>query len=59
MKHIWQKTYKGPFSKKEAEGLVQNLKDVANPDINSIYDAAIRKRRGSNKYDVFIKTIEI
>jgi len=52
----WKKTYKGPFIRSESLGLVQNLREISDPDINLIYDARIRSRRNTNKYDVYIKT---
>lgn len=56
MKYIWKKPYVGPFKKAEAEKLAQDLKAVADPEKNDIYDAIIRKRRNQDMFDVLIKT---
>lgn len=55
-KLIWKKPYVGPFAKGLAEKLVQDLRDVAKPDENDIYDAKIRRRGKTDKWDVFIQT---
>lgn len=55
----WEKVYKGPFAKAEAEGLAQGLREIAKPAENLIYDAGIRRRPKSENYDVFIKTENI
>lgn len=44
MKYKWGKTYKGPFEKKEAMGIVEDLKKVADPEKNGIVKVAMRKR---------------
>ena len=46
----------GPFEKTEAEKLVEGLRQSANPEENLIHDACIRRRRNSQKYDVYIKS---
>lgn len=56
VKLIWQKTYVGPFKKAEAEKLAEEVRKIANPEKNLIYDAKIRRRKNSIKYDVYIKT---
>lgn len=56
MKLIWKKPYVGPFDKGLAEKLAQDLRDVAKPDENDIYDAKIRRRGKTDKWDVFIQT---
>lgn len=57
---IWQKAYKGPFGRKEAEALVADLKKVSDPEKNNIYDARVRMRPFGKisvvSYDVYIKT---
>ena len=55
-KLIWQKPYRGPFNRKLADDLVTDLKNVADPDANAIYDAKLRKRRNTTQFDVYIKT---
>lgn len=68
----WERPYVGPFKKSEAEALVADIKKIANPEMNGIHDARIRKSRkyskcvctaacgaglGHNeKYDVYIKS---
>lgn len=53
----WQKVYVGPFKKAEAVAIAQDLRNVAKPDVNDIYDARVRSRRGkADQFDVFIKT---
>lgn len=60
-KSKWEKAYKGPFTKKLADGIVNDLKVIANPEKNGIHDAEARKRISSkyeepkNEYDVYIK----
>lgn len=56
MKYIWKKPYQGPFTKAEAIKLVGNIKSHATPAEHDIYDAAIRKRRNQDTFDVLIKT---
>lgn len=56
MKFNWKKPYVGPFEKGLAEKLAKDLRDVAKPEVNDIYDAKIRQRGKTGKYDVFIKT---
>lgn len=52
----WQKPYKGPFRRLEAIKIASELRGVANPDINGIYDARVRVRNyEKGQYDVFIK----
>ena len=62
----------GPFFKKEAEKIAEELKATCNPKLNGMHDARVRRRRkvthcvctavcgaglGHNqKYDVWIKT---
>lgn len=41
----WKKVYKGPFEKKEATGVMEDLKKVANPEINGILQVSLRKRK--------------
>ena len=53
----WEKAYKGPFPKKEALDLVAHFRNIANPDVNGIYDARIRSRKGGKSFDVYIRTI--
>jgi len=54
----WVKPYMGPFEKEEAEGLVNNLKEIANPDVNLICDAKIRERKNKKGwYDIYIKKV--
>lgn len=45
MKYKWEKTYKGPFEKKEAIGIMEDLKKVADPEENGIVKVALRKRK--------------
>lgn len=53
----WIKPYKGPFSKKEALEIAQQLRETADSDKNDIYDARVRCRRLTDEqYDVYIKT---
>lgn len=54
---MWKKVYVGPFTKEEATKLVDGIKEVANPDVNLIEDASIRKRPLTDHYDVFIKEV--
>lgn len=56
MKFTWKKPYVGPFERAFAKKLAKDLKDVANPEKNDIYDAVVRKRKNTEKYDVLIKT---
>ena len=44
MKYKWEKTYKGPFEKKEAIGIMEDLKKIADPEKNGIVEVAMRKR---------------
>lgn len=41
----WKKVYKGPFEKKEAIGIMEDLQKVADIEKNGIVKVAIRKRR--------------
>jgi hypothetical protein len=50
---VWQKPYVGPFTKKEAEAIIVDLKRVANPEVNSIHNAEARSR-GGESYDVYV-----
>lgn len=43
----WEKVYKGPFSKKEAQDIAGDLRKTADPQKNLIYDARIRARKKS------------
>ena len=52
----WVKPYRGPFKKSEALAICEDLKKTANPDVNGIYDATIRRRGNTQQYDVYIKT---
>ena len=52
----WEKVYKGPFSKKEAQDIAGELRKTADPQKNLIYDARVRSRKGGKGYDVYIKT---
>ena len=52
----WEKVYAGPFEKKEAIGLADELKKGADPNKNGIYDARVRKEKNKNSYQVYIKT---
>lgn len=54
----WEKVYQGPFEKEEAKKLAQGLRETAKPDVNLIYDARIRARKGGKQFDVYIKTIK-
>lgn len=57
MRTKWQKPYQGPFGKQEAIDIASDLRKTAKPDVNGIYDARIRARKGQkDKYDVYIKT---
>ena len=40
----WEKAYRGPFEKKEAIEIIDELKIVADPEKNGIEKIAIRKR---------------
>jgi len=55
MKFKLKKVYKGPFKLQEAMGLVEDLKKVANPDVNGMYGAKLRKRSNKQLYDVIVK----
>lgn len=44
-KLIWEKVYKGPFEKEEAEKLAEGIRAVAKPEVNLIHTAKIRMRR--------------
>ena len=52
----WQKVYKGPFNKKEAQEIAGDLRKTADPQKNLIYDARVRSRKGGKGFDVYIKT---
>lgn len=52
----WTKAYKGPFEKAEAQEIAGQLRGQAKPDINGIYDARVRARKGGKGYDVYIST---
>jgi len=52
----WEKTYKGPFGKREAMELMEDLKRKADPEKNGIIKVAMRKKFNKEKYDVYIKT---
>jgi len=54
----WRKAYRGPFERKEADELVRCFKKIANPEVNLIYDADTRKRKGE-EFDVLILTEKI
>jgi len=58
METKWKKAYRGPFKKLEATMLAQELKDIASPQVNGIYDAKIRKVKLSNQYDVYIQVLQ-
>jgi len=55
----WVKAYRGPFSKKTALNLVEDLKKIANPELNDIYGVKKRRRNDSENYDIYIKTSKI
>jgi len=52
----WEKVYKGPFEKKEAQEVASELRSKASVEKNGIYDARVRSRKGGKGYDVYIKT---
>lgn len=45
MKYQWKKPYKGPFEKKEALGIIEDLNKVADIEKNGILKVALRKRQ--------------
>ena len=52
----WKKAYKGPFGKREAIEVMEDLKRKADPEKNGIIKVAMRKRSNKEKYNVYIKT---
>lgn len=52
----WKKAYRGPFTLKGGEEIVEQLRKAADPDKNGLYDAKIRPARTEGKYDIYIKT---
>jgi len=53
----WTKAYQGPFEKAEAQIIASELRAGSRPDINGIYDARVRARRGGKGYDVYIQEV--
>lgn len=57
-KTIWVKPFVGPFTKEEAETLAADLKKVAEPAKNLIYNAEARPRKEPGMFDVMVLTIK-